>query len=337
MPKRKQDKPYSVRHQPMSLAVTVTTTAVSLALPVLLAAAPNASLGEAPLTPATEVRRQLLLAYTPAHSESAAVDKYFAQGYTYCDAKVLAAFWGETTPYAAKVRLGDKMLQWGPADAQAHVPNARAQALQKPDSEMPCSFIDGGYSYDDAARLATYWGVNEPWEAKLKIARLLIQGKDTAIQTALKSAKASNTPDSRPPQLSAYTPEHSERAAVDKYFVQGYTYCDAKVLAAFWGETTPYAAKVRLGDKMLRWGPADAQAHVPDARAQALQKPASEMPCWFTDGGYSYDDAVLLATYWGQKSELDAKYKMTRLLGQGKDTDIQTALKNAKAKRGPGA
>ena len=116
--------------------------------------------------------------------------KYFAQGYTYCDAKVLAAFWGETTPYAAKVRLGDKMLRWGPADAQAHVPDARAQALQKPASEMPCSFADGGYSYEDAVLLATYWGKNEPWGAKLKMAQLLIEGKNRAIKTALKRAKA---------------------------------------------------------------------------------------------------------------------------------------------------
>ncbi len=190
MSKQKQDKPYSVRRQPTLLAATVTAAAVSLALPALLAAAPNALLGEVPLAPATEARRQLLLAYTPAHPESAAVDKYFAQGYTYCDAKVLAAFWGETTPYAAKVRLGDKMLRWGPADAQAHVPAARAQALQKPASEMPCSFIDGGYSYEDAVLLATYWGKKEPWGAKLKMARLLIRGKDSDIQTALKKAKA---------------------------------------------------------------------------------------------------------------------------------------------------
>ena len=86
------------------------------------------------------------------------------------------------------------MLRWGPADAQAHVPDARAQALQKPESDMPCTFIDGGYSYEDAVLLATYWGRNEPWEAKLKIARLLIQGKDAAIQTALKNAKANRGP-----------------------------------------------------------------------------------------------------------------------------------------------
>jgi hypothetical protein len=190
MPKRKQDKPQRARRQSTPLAVTVTTAAVSLALPTLLAAAPNILLDEMPLAPAAGVQRPLRLAYTPEHPESAAVEKYFAQGYTYCDAKVLAAFWGEATPYAAKVRLGDKMLRWGPNDAQAHVPAARSQALQKPEAELPCTFMDGGYSYDDAVLLAKYWGKKEPWEAKVKIARLLIQGKDADLQTALKKAKA---------------------------------------------------------------------------------------------------------------------------------------------------
>lgn len=76
MPKRKQDKPHSVRRQPTSLAATVTTATVSLALPALLAAAPNTLLDAEPLTPTTEARYQLLLAYTPAPPESAAVEKY---------------------------------------------------------------------------------------------------------------------------------------------------------------------------------------------------------------------------------------------------------------------
>ncbi len=191
MPKRKQETADSGRRHPALLASTVTTAAVSLALPALLAAAPNAVLTERPLAPTPEAPQQLLLAYAPEHSEQAATDKYFALGYTYCDAKVLAAFWGEADPYAAKVRLGDKMLRWGAADAQSHVPAARAQALQKPEAELPCTFSDGGYSYEDAVLLATYWGKNEPWGAKVKMAQLLIEGKDRAIKTALKKAKKS--------------------------------------------------------------------------------------------------------------------------------------------------
>jgi hypothetical protein len=75
------------------------------------------------------------------------------------------------------------------ADAQSHVPAARAQALQKPESELPCTFIDGGYTYEDAVVLAKYWGRNEPWEAKVKMAQLLSEGKDRALKTALKRAK----------------------------------------------------------------------------------------------------------------------------------------------------
>ena len=339
MSKQQPTKPR--RRQQIRLVTSVTSSAISLALPALLTAAPNAQLVETPHSPPLAVQRPLLLAYTPANTPQAAVDKYFAEGYTYCDAKVLAAFWGEATPYEAKVRLGDKMLRWGASDAQAHVPVARVQALQKHPEAMPCWYLDGGYSYNDAALVATYWGEANTWDAKLKMTRLLVQGKDAAIQAALRNARsARNAEPQSPPQIQDGEPQpiplplaSSEQAALEKYFVQGYTYCDAKVLAVFWGEASPYAAKIRLGQKMLSWGPADAQAHVPSAREQALQKSVPELPCDYTDGGYSYDDAALLATYWGENSTVDAKIKMTRLLIQGRNAQIQAAQTAAQAGR----
>jgi hypothetical protein len=57
------------------------------------------------------------------------------------------------------------MLRWGVADGQAQVSTARTEALQNPESDMLCTFIDGGYSYEDAVLLATYWGKKEPWGA----------------------------------------------------------------------------------------------------------------------------------------------------------------------------
>ena len=320
MPKRKK---HSAKRQQTRLAVTVATSAVSLAFPALLTAAPHTPVVETPLAPSPEVQRLLLLAYTPENTVQDAVAKYFANDYNYCDAKVLAAFWGETTPYDAKVRLGDKMLRWGPADAQAHVPPAREQALQKGEQgEWICSWDeDGGYTLDDAGLLATYWGKGYG-ETKTKIRRLLVQGKNADVQAALQNALAHSN-----------VPENTDQAALDKYFLNGYNYCDAKVLAAYWGESSPGAVKVRFGHKLLNGGPTVIQDNVPPARAQALQRgEQGEWICLYdTDGGYTYDDAALLATYWGESYPSGAKLKIERLLVQGKDVDIQAALQNAKA------
>lgn len=189
MSNEKQKSVAAKGRQMTTLSAVVTTSMVTLALPALLAAETNPLSNAMPSTAAAESSRQLLLAYSPRNSEQAAAENFFAMGYTYCDAKVLAAFWGESTPYAAKVRLGDKMLRWGAAEAHAHVPAARAQALQQPESQLPCSFEDGGYTYDDAVLLAAYWGKNEPWDAKVKMAHMLIDGKDRGIRAALKRAK----------------------------------------------------------------------------------------------------------------------------------------------------
>lgn len=126
----------------------------------------------------------------------------------------------------------------------------------------------------------------------------------------------------------------SAQAALDKYFLEGYNHCDAEVLAAFWGEATPYDAKVRLGTKMLRWGSADADAHLPAARAKAVNMPLGEMPCWYADYGYSFEDAEVMAVYWQWDDISDAKLKMTRMLIKGKDAELRAALKDAKAERG---
>jgi len=123
-----------------------------------------------------------------------------------------------------------------------------------------------------------------------------------------------------------------ETPAWKKYFAQGYTYIDAKVLAAFWG-SSPDEAKIRLGNKMLLFGPAEAKPHLKEARAQAMKKlEEGNPPCWYTDAGYTFHDAELLAKFWGRDIH-DTKAKMTGWLISGGTAraDLKEALKDAKA------
>ncbi len=119
--------------------------------------------------------------------------------------------------------------------------------------------------------------------------------------------------------------------ALRKFFAMGCNYCDALVLAAFWNEASPGEAKLRLGHKMLDFGPEEMDIHLREARAEAFKKPVEEMPCWYTDGGYTFDDAELLGKYWGTGIE-DSKARMTNLLVGGHDIVIKKALKSAKGR-----
>ena len=124
----------------------------------------------------------------------------------------------------------------------------------------------------------------------------------------------------------------SNGAALQKYQLEGYNYIDAKVLAAYWGEPTPYAAKLRLGSKMLMFGWQDGRIHIRAARGQALRKPLALMPVWYTDGGYTFEDAEVLGKFWGGGLE-NSKGKMARLLIKGEDASIKAALKAARQRR----
>ncbi len=120
----------------------------------------------------------------------------------------------------------------------------------------------------------------------------------------------------------------SEDDCFNKYFENGYGYTDALVLAAYWNEASPADAKLRLGDKMLRWGPEDGDIHIRHARSEALKEKDEDLPLWYTDAGYTYDDAELLASYWGNDLA-DTKYTMNRLLIGGHEQVLQAALNSA--------
>ena len=143
MKNRTADRSISRKSTQSRLATTVATTAVSL---VILTAAQEQ-------LDAKDPKGLTIRQNQPQNGRDAAIDKYFAQGYNYCDALVLAAFWGEKSALDAKYRLGQKMLDFGPEDGLLHIRNARGEALKKDPSDMPCWFTDGGYTFDDAELL----------------------------------------------------------------------------------------------------------------------------------------------------------------------------------------
>jgi hypothetical protein len=137
-----------------------------------------------PVNPAAPIQ-PVNPAVRTTYTDSQAYDKYF--GYNYVDAKVLANFWGESSPSAAKLRLGHKMLDFGPQEGRIHLGQARQTVVNRPISQWPVWIQDGGYTYNDAERLGRYWGGGTS-QAKTKMARNLIQGQDQWNRAALAAA-----------------------------------------------------------------------------------------------------------------------------------------------------
>ncbi|MCP6761714.1 MAG: hypothetical protein NHB32_23885 [Fischerella sp. CENA71] len=123
------------------------------------------------------------------------------------------------------------------------------------------------------------------------------------------------------------------------FLTSKYDYWDARVLADFWGETVE-EAKARMGRKIL-WGSTNIailDQFLVDARLQALR--AVKLPRtaddsspykFYRDSTYNYNDAAVLAKFWGERSAIDAKVRIERNLILGNDEVIEEALKLARS------
>lgn len=113
---------------------------------------------------------------------------YASENYTYCDAKLLSAYWG-TSPWDAKVRAGNKASVNAYSVIEDYLRSARSYALEH---NVRCTWEDGNnpdYSYEDAKQLADYWGKATPWDAKLKIGQMLQDGENKLVIEALRRAR----------------------------------------------------------------------------------------------------------------------------------------------------
>ena len=107
-----------------------------------------------------------------------------------------------------------------------------------------------------------------------------------------------------------------------------YTYCDIKLLAAYWNQSR-YDSKIRAGEKLLRNEQYVVEDYLSSARAYAREH---NVNCDFTDADnprYTYQDAETLADFWGRSTVADAKSKIGSMLQNGENKLIMQALHNA--------
>ncbi|MBC8091194.1 MAG: hypothetical protein H7Y15_04495 [Pseudonocardia sp.] len=207
--------------------------------------------------------------------EDPAVAAFFAAGYSYDDAVVLAGIWALPDPYRAKIEAG-RYLEQGVALADS--PRATIGAAEGiPDEVLTDLFLGAGYTLDDATVLAQQWAVT-------------VSGAKVRGGVELKAVGVL-------PHVDVVPAAGEDSASVDAFFAAGYSYDDAVVLAGIWALPDPYQAKVKAGGYLAQ-GIALVDSPYADPTADDPFTP-DDLAGIFAGSGYTVDDAVVLAQQWG--------------------------------------
>ncbi len=146
------------------------------------------------------------------------------------------------------------------------------------------AFFKAGYDYDHAVSLADYWGYDDPTQAKITKGKVLLGLIDF------------------PPSANI------EDQALNAYFEAGLDYDHAVELAELWGYDDPATAKIVKGKFLL--GVIDDLppfgGHEDNLEVRAVEA--------FFEAGYDYEDAVLLADFWGSDDPYWAKVAKGKFL-----------------------
>ncbi len=118
------------------------------------------------------------------------LNAYANSKYDYWDARVLASYWQQSV-LESKARIGRKVI-WGEANIailEQYLVDARIAALTGTTREAIDFFSESQYTYDDAEKLAKFWGDPSPYDAKLRIGRNLILGQEEIVARAMREAR----------------------------------------------------------------------------------------------------------------------------------------------------
>ncbi len=118
------------------------------------------------------------------------INAFVNSKYDYWDAKVLSSYWKQSV-FESKTRIGRKVL-WGEANIailEQYLVDARIAALTGTVQNPIDFFSQSGYTYNDAKKLAKFWGDPSPYDAKLRIGRNLILGQQEVVERAMQEAR----------------------------------------------------------------------------------------------------------------------------------------------------
>lgn len=105
-----------------------------------------------------------------------ALDRFWASGYSYCDAKMIGQLYG-TDPYQGKIEIGNKIG----AGLVANIPLVLNESRER---GATCDWAELPYGYSDAQTLAAAWNMDVP-RAKAAAGELATWGRSDVIAAAL--------------------------------------------------------------------------------------------------------------------------------------------------------
>ncbi len=270
--------------------------------------------------------------------------RFFDSDFDYDDAAMLATYWGESID-DSKARIGDKLTATNgveivndillEAERAINSPGFTPLTRTGPEDPDRQAYIESDYAYEDAELLAAFWGIPID-DAKAHIGRVLRgdEGADVVdemLEAAQQVAASENQAYYEGSEFGVATPTVQESRQA--YFSSDYSYDDAEALAAAWGADID-EAKTRIGRKLILNGSDFVDEMLQDARQASIEDGIDEVnnaslgdatyhrerQAYF-DSDYSYNDAMLLADFWGMDID-ETKARMGRKILWGED-DIQ--------------
>ncbi|MEU4163402.1 hypothetical protein [Actinoplanes sp. NPDC026670] len=175
------------------------------------------------------------------------------------------------------------------------------------------AYFEAGFGYDNAVELAKLWNMasDQIGQVKAVAGQKLLAGETLPV-----TAKPNEDgPVSEEPE----NPELSKQ--VEEYFLQGYDWDDAVVLAELWNLTDPGDAKAEAGRRLLA-GETLPGGVKPDPEQVEAGKEA-RLANIFWDAGYDGEDAEKLAKLWKLDDTYSAKVEAGRRIKAGETLPIQ--------------
>ena len=107
---------------------------------------------------------------------TAAVDAFFAAGYSSADLARLGDLWQVGEAFEVKARAGQLILDGKQAELGAPTPE-----VVDPIIEAAGAFWEAGYTFEDAEELAALWSTEDAYEAKISAGQKLLAGETLPV------------------------------------------------------------------------------------------------------------------------------------------------------------
>lgn len=126
--------------------------------------------------------------------------------------------------------------------------------------------------------------------------------------------------------------ENQENRQIEAFESSKYTYDDAEVLASFWGLPSSWDAKLKIGSLILNRKNSEIDRALNKNKKALNEKTNQHRQIEaFGNSKYTYEDAEVLASFWGLPSTWDAKLKIGSLILNHKNSEVNRALRGARS------